>query len=118
MFHNSAHKPYSRGVDARQARIGDNTERKGRGYTDQGGTEGGGGSATIPRRRAEAIHIKEAQRGGRPATIQRGKAGAIQITGAAQGGRIGDNTKGKSRGSTDQRCAEGGESATIQRVEA
>ena len=43
-------------------RIGDNTERKNRGYTNQEGTEGGG-SMTIQRGRTEAIQIKNAQRG-------------------------------------------------------
>ena len=58
--------------------IGDNTERIGKRYTNQGGKEGWGS-----------------------ATIQSGKANAIQIKGA-QRGRNGDNTERKSSGYQNQ----------------
>lgn len=43
-------------------KVGDNTERKGRAYTNQEGTEEGG-SARIQQGKPEAIQIKRSQRG-------------------------------------------------------
>ena len=58
--------------------IGDNTRRKGRGYTKQGLTHGG--LATIQRGR-QSLYKQGATECGGSMTIQRGKAEPIQIKG-------------------------------------
>ena len=105
----------------RGRKIGDNTQRKGRGCTNQEATNGGG-SATVHRGKAEAVQINRPQKGedwrqyreepqrlyrtrvirvGRIGDKTERKAEAIRIK-RLKGGRIGDKTERKGRGCTDQ----------------